>query len=164
MRRPLQILGRIVGFAVLAVVVVVLSPVLLIYVVARIFKQFWLVIRLARTWPTGKFVLVAYTRSAVWADYMEHRLIPQLGSAAVVIDRSRESWRRDHPIEAAAIKFWGGGSNYNPIVIVIRSPWRVRAFGLYDAFQKLKHGDAKELDEAVSKVLSYRNQVLHAGA
>ena len=109
-------------------------------------------------------MFVAYTQSAAWSRYIEDELLPKLGSEVVVIDRSKESWKRDHPIEAAAIDFWARGRNYNPIAIVVCGILKVRVFGLYEAFQKRKHGDATEIEETVRKLIACKEQVVRDGA
>ena len=111
-------------------------------------------LRLRIAWPHGKFALLAYTESGVWAPYIEQTLLPQVGGSCVVINRSKEDWKRRFPAERRALAFWGGLSSFNPIAIVL-SPWgTVRVFRLYDGFTEFKHGDRALLEKQMAEFVA----------
>lgn len=131
----------------LVVLSVILFPVVLW--MGWLLGQLWLVGRLRLRWPSDKFVLIAYTDSEVWAPYIENVLLPQIGQSCVVINRSRSDGKRQYPSEKAAISFWGGLWNYNPLAVVLR-PWgRPRVFRLYHPFLEMKHGRPAALEAEV---------------
>jgi hypothetical protein len=163
-RSSKQIFGAIVAFVVLTPIVIALSPLLALAGVAYIVRRAWLIGRLRAAWPPNKFVLLAYTQSAVWAPFIEQSLLPQLGDVVVAIDRSKENWKRSNPIEAGAVSFWGGLRAHNPIAIVICDGWRVRVFRFYEAFQQFKHGRPHDLERVVSEFLSHVKEVASASA
>src|SRR4051812_25406148 len=143
----------IIAAPLIAALIVVASPLLFLLFVGRFFGHLWYVSRLRASWPSGKFVLIAYTESQLWAPYIERELLPQIGEHCVVVNRSRESWKREFSAERRALSFWGGRRSYNPIAVVLR-PWgRVRVFRLYEPFQELKRGRASALQAAVSDLI-----------
>ena len=153
-RSFLQVAGKIIGIPILVAIGILLLPLIAIAWLAHTLMGMWLANRLRAAWPPHKFVLLGYTQSEVWAPFIEHSLLPQLGNAVVAIDRSKEAWKRENPREARALMFWGGRRSYNPIAIVIRKRWRVRVFRFYEAFQQFKHGKPRELDRLVADLLA----------
>lgn len=130
----------------LVAVVLVASPFLFLLFVGRFFGNLWHVGRLTAAWPSGKFVLLAYTESELWASYIERELLPRIEQHCVVVNRSRENWKRQFRAEQRALSFWGGRRACNPIAVVFR-PWgRVRVFRFHEPFKALKHGDPSSLD------------------
>ena len=126
---------------------VVMLPVAFLIFVTRFVGQLWHVSRLRARWPSGKFVLIAYTESELWAPYIENVLLPQIAEHCVVVNRSRENWKRQFPAERAALSFWGGWRADNPIAVVLR-PWgRVRVFRLHDAFKQRKRRQSPSIDQ-----------------
>jgi hypothetical protein len=137
----------------IVVVAVVLLPVVFLLFVARSFGHLWYVSRLRASWPSGKFVLIAYTESELWAPYIENVLLPQIAEHCVVVNRSRENWKRQFPAERGALSFWGGWRAYNPIAVVLR-PWgRVRVFRLYEAFKQRKRRPSPSLEEMAGQLV-----------
>jgi hypothetical protein len=141
-----KLLGAIVAIPLLAVAVALALPFLFLLFVGRFFGNLWHVGRLTAAWPSGKFVLLAYTESELWAPYIEKELLPQIEQHCVVVNRSRENWKRQFHAEQRALSFWGGWRAYNPIAVVLR-PWgRVRVFRFYEPFKELRHGDRSSLE------------------
>jgi hypothetical protein len=137
----------------IAALVIVALPVVFLLFVGRFFAHLWYVCRLRAAWPSGKFVLFAYTESQLWAPYIEAELLPQIDEHCVVVNRSRENWKREFSAERGALSFWGGWRSYNPIAVVLR-PWgRVRVFRFYEPFKELKHGRASALESVSSELV-----------
>jgi hypothetical protein len=139
-------IGVIVSPFIIAVAIVILLPIVFLIFLGRLVGHLWYVSRLRAAWPSGKFVLIAYTESQLWAPYIEKELLPQINEHCIVVNRSREDWKREFRAEGRALAFWGGSRSYNPIAVVLR-PWgRVRVFRLYDPFKELKHGQPAPLE------------------
>ena len=49
--------------------------------------------KLRRARPTGKWILLSCTQSAVWAPYLESEVIPRLGNVCIAIDRTQPDWK-----------------------------------------------------------------------
>ncbi|MGE0356201.1 MAG: hypothetical protein AB7P08_04730 [Burkholderiales bacterium] len=145
--------GLVIAAPLIIAAVVVSLPFIFLVFIGRFFGHLWYVARLRSSWPSGKFVLFAYTESELWAPYIEGTLLPQIAEHCVVVNRSREDWKRHFPGESGALSFWGGGRSYNPIAVVLR-PWgRIRVFRFYESFKKLKQGHTSSLEGAVSELV-----------
>ena len=154
-----KIVAVVIGIPIALAVGILLAPLIALAWLGHVVASAWLASRLRAAWPANKFVLFGYTQSPVWAPFIEDSLMPQLGDSVVSIDRSEEGWKRNYPIEARALSFWGGIRSYNPIAVVIRSRWRVRVFRFYKAFQQKKHGKPRELEALVAEFLSHVNEI-----
>jgi hypothetical protein len=171
MRKTRHIASRVaklVGGVILAplgiALVVFLLPLLFLLFAGHFLVHLWYVARLRASWPPDRFVLIAYTESELWAPYIERELLPQLQPHCIAINRSRENWKRQFPIERRALGFWGAGGSYNPIVIVLR-PWaRVRIFRLYEHFKELKHGRPSRLQSMAADLIRCVQEAAKVGA
>lgn len=141
------------GIAFFAVVAVLALPFLAVMWIVHGLTSAWHRTLLGLKWPAGKFVLLAYSESDVWAPYIRERLIPEIGDHCVSINRSREDWKRRYPAEGRALEFWGGLFDYNPIAIVLRPFGRLKVFRLYPAFLDAKHGKPEALESQVASLV-----------
>lgn len=142
----------ILAVPILVLVVLIAAPALLIYYTGRLIRGLWLQSRVKLTWPKGKFVLLAYTNNRKWVPYIEAHLLPNIGDACVVVDRSDAQWKERFPLEASVISHWGGYREHNPLAVVFPTIGRPRVFRVYKAFQELQRGKDQRL-ENVSKQL-----------
>jgi hypothetical protein len=132
----------------------ILVPMLALYWLYRVIEEMMLSTRVNNTWPHGKTVLVAYTNSAAWRPYIEGDLLPRIGAAAVVVNRSLPDWKIKFPLERTMLRVWGGDLRANPVVIVRAGRFKVRVFNLYDAFRAAQHGKPEELARTVDEILA----------
>lgn len=132
--------------------VLAVLPFILIYCVARVVRSYWLRSRVKLAWPEGKFVLLAYSNNRKWAPFIETRLLPCIGDACVIVDRSHAQWKDRFPLEASVISHWGGYREHNPLAVVFPRAGRARVFRMYEAFQELQRGKQHRLEQ-VSKQL-----------
>lgn len=96
---------------------------------------------LAQWAPAGKDLLLVYSNSPHWKDYVESRWLPALADRAVVLNWSeRAAWARQHRLEAAVFRHWAGDSEFNPIAIVLPRRGAVRVVRFWRAFRDRKHG------------------------
>jgi len=153
--------GLVVAAPLILAVVVILLPFVFLLFVGRFFGHLWYVGRLRASWPSGKFVLIAYTESELWAPYIENTLLPQIAEHCVVVNRSRENWKRQFRAEHGALSFWGGWRSYNPIAVVLR-PWgRIRVFRFYESFKEMKHGHSASLEVTASELVRCVRETAH---
>jgi len=134
----------------IVIVGLALVPVLLLYAVVLWIQGLALRTRAAVTWPRGTIALVAYTRSAAWAPYIEEQLLPAIGHACIVIDRSNAQWKQRYPLERRLIDHFGGWRENNPIAIVFPPRARTKVFRMYPGFREAQKGRSKELETTVS--------------
>jgi hypothetical protein len=111
-------------------------------------------LRLRYAWPAQTWILLSYTQSAVWAPFLEFEIIPRLGKACMVIDRSSPDWKQRHPIEAKAIEHWGGYYEHNPLIILLPR-WRpAKVVRPYKAFLDKKHGKPQALETEFARLFA----------
>jgi len=128
-----------------AVLVVVLLPfvvplALLAVTLALLHRAtLWLLVQLL--WlPRGKDVLLVYSDSPIWHDYMVNEIAPLVAERAVVLNWSeRRKWRR-WSLAVNVFRSYGRWREYNPMVLLFRPMGRTRVFRFWSAFQDWKHG------------------------
>jgi hypothetical protein len=99
---------------------------------------------------TGKDVLVVYTDSPHWKEYIETRWLPRLGDRAIAFDRSRP-WREDQ-VEARLWRAVAGSVEHTPVVIVVPERGKVQIVRFWLAFRDHKHGKDRRLREAEARL------------
>jgi hypothetical protein len=157
--RDKESLGRKFQIALIVAVFVVLLPVWLPFMVVGL--AVYLAIRLALhflillTWlPKGKDVLLVYSQSPIWHDYMTMQILPLVKDRAIVLDWSeRKKWRK-YSLPVLAFRLLGGHRNFNPLVIHFRPFRRAKLFRFWPAFKDWKHGKAETVDQLRCDLLS----------
>jgi hypothetical protein len=100
----------------------------------------------ARWREAGKDLLLVYSDSPNWKDYVEASWLPRWQARAVVLNWSRRAtWDADHPLEAAVFRRWAGDREFNPIAIVIPPRGPVTVVRFWQAFRDYKHGKDRAL-------------------
>ena len=99
---------------------------------------------------TGKDVLVVYTDSPHWKEYIETRWLPRWGDRAIAFDRSKP-WHEDQ-VEARLWRAVAGSTEHTPVVIVIPPRGRVQIVRFWLAFRDFKHGKDKRLRDAEARL------------
>jgi hypothetical protein len=99
---------------------------------------------------TGKDVLVVYTDSPHWKEYIETRWLPRWGDRAIAFDRSKP-WREDQP-EARLWRAVAGAVEHTPVVIVVPRRGRVQIVRFFLAFRDHKHGNDRRLRDAEARL------------
>lgn len=100
----------------------------------------------ARWREAGKDLLLVYSDSPNWKDYVEGNWLPRWQARAVVLNWSRRTaWDADHPLEAAVFRRWAGDREFNPIAIVIPPRGPVTVVRFWRAFRDYRHGKDRAL-------------------
>jgi hypothetical protein len=99
---------------------------------------------------SGKDVVIVYTDSPHWKEYIEARWLPRWGHRAIVLDRSRP-WRHDQP-EARLWRAMAGSAEHTPVVIVVPPHGKVKIVRFWLAFRDFKHGKDRKLREAETRL------------
>lgn len=119
---------------------------------ARLLKRFR-----AQYQPLGKDLVLVYSNSPHWNDYIEANWLPKWGMRAVVVNLTRRNeWRRETSPEAQLLR--GRREASHPFAVVIpRNGWE-KYFWFRAAFQKRKFGDGiplasmeAELEQALAR-------------
>ena len=109
----------------------------------------------------GRYVLLVYSDSPIWRDYVQDEILPRLGDCAVVLNWSeRRQWRQT--LAVLAFHYFGGNREFNPLAVVFRPCRIARRFRFYQPFREFKQGKT----EAVEKMQQELFDMVHriAGA
>ncbi|HKH92861.1 MAG TPA: hypothetical protein VKA54_13725 [Gemmatimonadaceae bacterium] len=146
-------------FALLVSIAGAMGPLLFAAVVAMLAVVAWWYLSARRRAITafrvahrdsGKDVVIVYTDSPHWKDYIETHWLPRWGHRAVALDRSRP-WSFDQP-EARLWQVVAGSVEHTPVVIVVPRQGRVHVVRFYLAFRDFKHGKDRKLREAEARL------------
>lgn len=128
--KPLAIVGAVLGLVVAAY--------------AWSAWQDWRVLRRFRArWSSeGRDLLLIYSESPHWQEYVEQNWLPRWRSRAVVLNWSERSRWLETP-EVALFRRYAGRRAFNPLAILVPPRGRPRLVRFWLAFRDRKHG--KEL-------------------
>jgi hypothetical protein len=149
--REKESLGRKFRIGLLVAVFVVLLPVwlplavvgLAVYVGIRAALHFLILL----TWlPKGKDMLLVYSESPIWHEYMTTQILPLVRERAVVLNWSeRKKWPK-YSLSVIAFRAIAGRRDFNPLVIHFRPFRPARLFRFWPAFKDWKHGDVEPVE------------------
>lgn len=97
--------------------------------------------------PRGKDVLLVYSDSPIWHDYMVAEVLPLVKDRAMVLNWSERSQWRPWSLTVRAFWFLGGDHAFNPMVVLFRPLHRAKTFRFWPAFQDWKHGDREPVEK-----------------
>jgi hypothetical protein len=143
--------------ALIALLLILLSPLLII---AVFFHLLWGAILYIAIWLTWRkqFVLFVYSDSPTWKEYIEREILPHIQNYSVILNWSeRRKWKSS--LAVLAFRYFGGYRNFNPMALVFR-PFRfVRTYRFFEAFKEFKRGDTKKVEDiknALFEILGVR--------
>lgn len=97
----------------------------------------------------GRFVLLVYSDSPNWKDYIEANILPRLEPHVVALNWSkRGEWERVNPFEAKVFKHWAGEEEFNPMALIFSPGGRVEDVRFWRPFRDFKHGKEGLLRQA----------------
>ena len=141
MPKPLQILIAI-------PVIVILIPIVLIVVLTWLLHGLALNALIWLCWCTrGRHVLLVYSESPIWHDYIEKNMIPRLPNSTVVLNWSQRRTWRWYSLPVMVFRYFGGTREFNPMVIAFRPLRWTKTFRFWRAFKDYKHGKVAALEE-----------------
>jgi hypothetical protein len=104
----------------------------------------------------GRRILLVYSRSPVWQEYIERNWLPVLADQAMVLNWSdRASWKRRLSFAAWVFRHWAPPDNFNPMAIVFPSFRPAKRIGFYYAFRDWKHSKEQPLKDAEKQLFAY---------
>jgi hypothetical protein len=100
-------------------------------------------------WGTrGKDVLLVYSNSPIWHDYIQEQIIPRIESRAVILNWSdRRHWLRRLSLASLVFRVFGGHREFNPMAIYFPPLWFHKTFRFWRAFRDRKHGKPATLKQ-----------------
>jgi len=147
---------KLLQILVVALFVVPLLPLVLLVVLGWLLYSLWLNLLIWACWCSrSRNVLLVYSESPNWQEFIESELIPQLPKTTIILNWSqRRTWRwRD--LSVRAFRHFGGDQEFNPMVTIFL-PWRrAKSFRLYQPFRDYKHGNTEPLTRELQRLDSY---------
>ena len=134
--------------------VMLLPAVVVAYAVAAVAVATWRGSQATRAFRAAhpdKRLLLAYSDSPRWKDYIEREWIPRWGDRAVVVDCSRpgvSTATAAHELFRSV----GGPRRHNPLAIVVPSAGPITAIRFRRAFQELETGNDAALRSAETRL------------
>ncbi len=142
----------------LALVPLLILTLLLVLVGLPFYWAYRLLLRLAVEvfWGArGRRILLVYSRSPVWQQYIEANWLPRLCDHSIVLNWSdRANWKRGS-FAVWVFRHWAPSRNFNPMTILFPRFRPSRTIGFYDAFRDWKHGKDHSLREAESRLFAF---------
>jgi hypothetical protein len=126
--------------------IVVLTPIIIPVATAILFAlMLYPIVLYGLIWllwlPRGKDVLLIYSDSPIWQDYMTTQIIPLVKDRAVILNWSeRHNWS-EWSFSVQVFRYFGGTNEFNPMVAVFQPFRRARLFRFWSAFKEWKRGD-----------------------
>ena len=90
--------------------------------------------------PKGKDILFVYSDSPIWHDYMTKEILPLVERRAVVLNWSERNKWAQWSLGVSVFYRFGGGRDFNPLVVLFPPLRRARTFRFWPAFKDWKHG------------------------
>jgi hypothetical protein len=102
----------------------------------------------------GKDMLVVYSDSPLWHEYMVTQILPRVQERAVVLNWSeRKKWPR-WSFRVHAFHYFGGDTEFNPLVVLFRPFRRARTFRFWLPFKDWKQGDREAVETLREELFS----------
>jgi hypothetical protein len=134
-RQKLPLIKRVFGAVLIVFLLPLILPLVLVSLTLWYLHRIVLYLLVWLLWlPRGIDILFVYSDSPIWRDYMTVQLLPLVHERAVVLNWSeRGKWSR-LSFRVQVFRSFGGGSDFNPLIVLFR-PWRpARVLRFWRAF------------------------------
>jgi len=142
------------------VIVVAVGTAVLVDAARRWYQRF--LARRFRQAHGGKDLLIVYTDSPHWKEYIESRWVNQWRERTVTLNRSRP-WSRKQP-EAALWLGVAGIAEHTPLAVVVPRKGKFRVIRFFAAFRDFKHGKDARLRDAEVELENAMESAASTGA
>jgi len=155
MRQKGSFSQRFKNTALLVLILPFILPLALIGLILHLLFRAVLYLLVWSLWlPKGKDILLVFSQSPVWHEYMVTHVLPLIEQRAIVLNWSeRSNWKR-WSLAVAVFRNFGGSREYNPMILLFRPLHAVRTFRFWYAFKDWKHGDSESVSRVRDDLLS----------
>jgi len=139
---------KIVKAALLMLLTPIILPLMVVGIVLYVLNKLTVYLLVWVLWlPRGKDVLLVYSDSPIWQEYMTTQILPLVRDRAIVLNWShRNKWPR-WSFAVHVFRSIGGRQNFNPMVALFR-PFRGAAvFRFFAAFKDWKRGQTESVEQ-----------------
>ena len=146
-------LGAVVGVGLF----ILLSPLILVGAILYGLSGLVLYVAIWLGWCLrGRHVLLVYSDSPLWHEYIEKEILPRLEGRAVVLNWSeRKRWKNS--LAVLAFRRFGGWRAFNPLVVVFRPFQFAKVFRFFEPFQEFKHGNSEMVEKMKTELFEALN-------
>src|SRR5215469_5805504 len=112
---------KIVKAALLVLLTPIILPLMVVGVSLYVLNKLTIYLLVWVLWlPKGKDVLLVYSDSPIWHEYMTTQVLPLVQERAVVLNWSeRKEWSR-WSLAVAVFHYFGGAGDFNPLVVLFK--------------------------------------------
>jgi hypothetical protein len=138
-------------------VFILLVPIVIAVLVLSALQSLALYLLVWATWITrGKDILLVYSDSPHWKEYIEEEILPRIRNRTVVLNWSeRQNWFGRFTLAPMLFRHFGGHKEFNPIFIHFRLLRLHRAYRFLEPFRRWrKKNDKRDLDALLSRFYS----------
>jgi hypothetical protein len=116
-------------------------PLALLAITSHVLYRLLLYVFVWALWlPQGKDVLLVYSDSPIWHEYMTTQVLPLVEGRAVILNWSeRKKWSR-WSLAAALFHHFGGAGDFNPLVLLFKPLRRANIYRFWSAFKDWNRG------------------------
>jgi hypothetical protein len=104
--------------------------------------------------PRGKDILVVYSDSPIWHEYMTNEVLPLLQERAVVLNWSERNRLPRSSLRVRVFHCFGGSREFNPLVVMFHPFRRARTFRFWLPFKDWKRGYREPVERLRQELLS----------
>ena len=150
-------LGAVVGVGLF----ILLSPLILVGAILYGLSGLVLYVAIWLGWCLrGRHVLLVYSDSPIWHEYIEKEILPRLAGRAVVLNWSeRKRWKNS--LAVLTFRRFGGWRAFNPLVVVFRPFQCAKVFRFFEPFQEFKHGNSEKVEKMKTELFETLNVADH---
>jgi hypothetical protein len=160
MPRNRSLSRRVRDGALIVVLAPLVFPLALIAIVLHLLYRVALYFLVWTLWlPRGNDVLVVYSDSPIWHEYMTTQVLPLVEGRAILLNWSERRQWPPRSLTVAVFNHFGGDREFNPLVALFRPGRRAKLFRFWLPFKDWKHGykePVERLRQELSSALSMR--------
>jgi hypothetical protein len=104
--------------------------------------------------PKGKDVLLVYSDSPIWREFMATQVLPLVQKRAIVLNWSERNRWLPFSLRTHVFRCFGGSREFNPLVILFRPLQRARIFRFWLPFKDWKRGYSEPVERLRQELLS----------
>jgi hypothetical protein len=149
--------GRFLSTVFGVLMLILFSPLLLVVAICYGLYGLMLYIAIWSCWCLrGRYILLVYSNSPIWFDYIEKEIMPHLKDRAVILNwTERNRWKKS--IAVLAFRHFGGERAFNPMVTVFQPFHFAKVFRFFEPFQEYKHGQPAEVEKIKTELFDFLN-------
>lgn len=154
-RQKQSFLRRLGQVALIVVLLPFVLPLALFAIASHTFYRALLYLFVWILWlPKGRDVLLVYSDSPIWREYMTKHVLPLVQERAVVLNWSeRNKWSR-WSLAVTVFHHFGGDGDFNPLVVLFK-PFRVaNIYRFWSAFKDWKRGYTEPVERLTRELVA----------